>query len=205
MAHTITWQEATIVDLGALNATPTATSGLGLFDGTDFGSIDTQVTYSSQPPVPGATEVMAYHPPATMKLNVIARHTSWDLYVAQMESLAEAIAVPGTWLYKPDSATESRFIDTHSGKIAGVWRGQDRGYFKTNKLLEDKDGYPVVMDREPYIRGALLEAAGNSCSNATLLEDSNNDGRPEWWVFDATTGVSAESISWPLRGHAFTL
>ncbi|MGH2710622.1 MAG: hypothetical protein ACRDH9_05395, partial [Actinomycetota bacterium] len=52
----------------------------------------------------------------------------------------------------------------------------------------------VVIRRQPWLRGALLDSDTNLLDNATALVDSNDDGTPDSLAFDSVANVIGTSI-----------
>lgn len=99
--------------------------------------------------------------------------------------------------------TDTRYIDFEPSPATALFRGETRGMFKVLKLLQDPEGLPIVIHRQPYLRGPELDSSVNKLVNPTLLLDSDGNGRPDDWAWTLTTDITAESIS--DTGYTFTI
>lgn len=188
-----------------LRAGSGASSGFVLDQDFDLGSIETRPEYLESPPFPGAIQISRHHGLVPMQFRLRAKHTTIDDLVSLVQSLHTELDRFGVMEWKPDSASPSRYIDYVPSSLPQLFRGQHLAMRKIATLLDDIDGLPVTVWRQPYLYGPLLTSDTNILANATLHRDVNNDGTPNGWAWDSVGSISAQAISDAVRAYSFTI
>lgn len=94
--------------------------------------------------------------------------------------------------YQLSDASDLLYLDFTHGWTDALMR-EDSGFWVETD--NEDHGLPLTIVHQPYFRLDEIDAALNKLTNATLLCDENNDGRPNDWAWVDATNVSAESIS----------
>jgi hypothetical protein len=189
---------------GAANPQTLKTS---LLHDIDLGSPASQIGSFESPGQDGGVFLQRREPMAVMSVRLILQAASTDALRDGTGQLLKALRDPGTLLYTPHGSSEPRFIDHFGAPVVSLYRGQELAGYKVNVLNQDFDGLGLTLLRQPYLRESSRSGGSNSLANSNLLVDIDANGRPDLWIWDITTGLTAESIyaTSPNESYQFTL
>lgn len=117
------------------------------------------------------------------------RTIGYDAAARAVGELSRLLRKGGTLHWAPD--VETNFIDFEPSPAVAILRGQDRALHKALNLLQDPDGLPVVVRRQPYLRLPEIDSDVNLLPDALMIVDSDLNGVPDHWATDG----SAPSIA----------
>lgn len=126
--------------------------------------------------------------------------TSWRQRIygaASYEAMTQAVG----WLshllaqgcvikWQPDGQSTPRYWDVHPSQTPALLSGKEVELLQVISQLDTPAGVDIQIDREPFMRGVVLEPGLNVLTNATLLVDADQAGRPDEWTLSSATSVT---------------
>lgn len=171
----------------------------------DYGSPSGNPSFFSSSVVPGGSLVTSQDELVTMtwKQGWQATGLTIDQERAAVAEMFRLIQKGGT-LKEVGGSETPRYIDFEFAPPSAMLRGQSIGANKLFSQQLDPDGMPVQVVRQPYFRRAAVSSSNQRLINGSLVIDSNNDGRPNSWTWESTSGLSAESIDPATESYQFS-
>jgi hypothetical protein len=194
------------LDLNGVGDTWTG-KGFALLGDPDLGPVNLQLALLRQQGVDGAILASASHDTTVMTLPLAVRATtkvSIDEVVGLWRDLAFRVSAGGGFLeWQLPGESESRFFEPFPSGVENlIGGGKDTVRNVAGGAFDV--GHTVAILLQPFGRLAKRLASVQLLTNASLLRDSNLDGRPDGVTYSAVTGIIAESISNPQLAYALT-
>lgn len=205
MAYIFQLLDETLDVVADLNDSTGANNAFGLktfcFE-VDLGVPDFDRTFF-EGDAPGGSLVRARDGLATMtwKQGTVG-NTSSDNYRAGVNELLKKLRYGSLFKVQMTPTSEVLYVDYISTDFLALLRGQ--AIYKIASQLHDPDGMPLACRRQPYLRRAEVSSGSQRLINGSLIVDSNNDGRPNSWTWESTSGLSAESIDAATESYQFS-
>lgn len=182
-------------------------AGFAVMGDPDFGPINRSVSLLRQQGVDGAVLASASNDVTVMTLTTAVRGqttVSVDQVVDLWRRLAFRVQAGGFIEVRLPGESDSRFFRTISSGIANLIAGQKDAVLHVAGGAFETSPAPLAIMLQP---GAYLTprlGAVQLLTNASMLVDSNADGRPDGYSYSATTGITAEAISNTFLAYAVT-
>lgn len=136
-------------------------------------------------------------------MRIGAEGSTMDAYITAARALTAAIKEPGTYMFQPQGASKPLYFDGFPGRIPSPFRTQeDLHSFIINKF-RDPYGLELTIPRMPYLFAQNVLASLQPFANATMLGDSDNNGRPDGWSWTGGN-PTGEAIDGTLQAYRFT-
>lgn len=131
--------------------------------------------------------------------------TTYDNLAAGIGALANLLAQGGILKWIPHGSSQTRYIRFEPASTPVLLDGRELGLWQAAQLFDTPEGVQIALLCYPYLLGSELTPSLNLTSNPTLLHDfGGTANRPDGWVWDVTTGLSAETISSTDEAYQFT-
>ena len=143
---------------------------------------------------PGGRTTARRDPLVESSFRMRATGSSFDALRDGVNELGRLMADGGVIRWKPDGAAEYRYIDFEPSNTPVLFDGEELELPRAINLFDLPRGATILITRQPYLRGPLLDGAANVLTNSMLVIDRGGDGRPDGWTWDNTGNISSESI-----------
>lgn len=120
-------------------------------------------------------------------------------------SLQNLLRQGGILKWIPEGSSRTRYIDYEPTSAPALYQGAEMELHQLMHLFDTVAGTPIVLWRQPAVRGAELVAATNVINNPLMLLDSDVNGRPDGWTWTSTTDITAEVISTANEAYGFAI
>lgn len=92
--------------------------------------------------------------------------------------------------------TQTLFLDYEAGSGGAALGEAAEDPFRFLSSGQYPEGIPIVIERQPGLRGPRLTGSGNSLKNPLMVYDqAGTANRPDDWDWASATNISAESIA----------
>lgn len=190
-------------DLNGANGVAMGSVTIELLHHPDFGSPETEFSRYGYASRDGGTTVRRRAAITPFSLPIRINHTSYDNKARAVNRLAELLAAGCTMLWVPDTSTSSRYIAVEPSSTPVQLDGREWALQQATARVADPEGVTLNLFRQPYLYGAELDPTVNKLTNATLLNDVGQDGRPEGWTWSSATNISNEVIVFDKKNSCY--
>lgn len=203
-AGTVLFDFNTSTGTGNPSSLPTAFASGG---GMDLLGGAPELTVFSGDSTPGGSIVRRRDPLAEVSWQQVfgTMGTTYDTLAAGIGELARLLSKNGRLKWIPHGSTQTRYIDFEGsaapvrlldGREMGLWQAAQQGFLS--------EGATIALWAYPYLLEDELSPSANKCVNPTLLYDfGGTANRPDDWTWDATTGLSGETIDADHQAYRF--
>ena len=171
------------LDMNSLQAS--GTSGIGIIDPVDLGSLVDEEAFFTQAPYPEVYQQTPARKQVGVRLRFRVRAATRSARLLLLRTLMLELNTPGPYLWKPEAAADAIYFDGFAAEFPSEFHGQE--YSQTMAVTKADDLIEVVLWRMPYLYEARVDSSVNRLLNAMMWVDTDEDGTPNSWTKNAGT------------------
>lgn len=130
--------------------------------------------------------------PFSLPIRIV--HTAYDNKTLAVNRLAELLAAGCIMRWIPDTSANTRYIVVEPSSTPVLLDGREFALQEATAQFASIEGITLNLFRQPFLYGAELDPTLNKLTNATLLIDTDQNGRPEGWTWSSATNITNEQI-----------
>jgi hypothetical protein len=177
----------------------------GLGGGIDLGVPDFQAVRFEPSAGNGGLTLTTRDGFAVTSFRMRVAATSYDKMRLGIGYLSTLMRRGGHVKFVPEGSANTLYFDYEPNAAPALLDGRDLGLFECLRLFDSPRGVLIVLVRQPYLYGDLIDSDANKLTNSTLLADVQLNGRPLQWAWDSTTNITAESIHVAQEAYTFAI